>query len=128
MQFYWRRLDGHQAIYRYQSQIGRVPPDLSSIPILFLLSPPPDMGNPLAGMFRADGFTEIYAYPVTDVSNEAALELADSVEQLMAMYHPHQARLILVGCARGGMLGRRYVMLGGYERVAFLFTMGSSHR
>ena len=86
------------------------------------------MGNPLAGMFRADGFTEIYAYPVTDVSNEAALELADSVEQLMAMYHPHQARLILVGCARGGMLGRRYVMLGGYERVAFLFTMGSSHR
>lgn len=125
--FFWRRLDDLQVIHRYQSHIGRVQPDPASIPVLFLQTLPPETGNPLAGMFRADGFTEIYAYTVTDISNEAALALFEVIEQLMRMY-PEQERLIVVGCGDGGVLGRRYVTLGGYERVAFLFTLGSLHR
>jgi len=126
--FFWRRLDDLQVIYRYQSHIGRVQPDQASIPVLFLQPLPPETDNPLAGMFRADGFSEIYTYTVTDISNEAALALSEVVEQLMTRYYPQQERLIVVGCGDGGVLGRRYVTFGGYERVAFLFTLGSSHR
>jgi hypothetical protein len=35
---------------------------------------------------------------------------------------------MLVGCGSGGLLARRYIMLGGYDRVAYAFMLGSTHR
>ncbi len=98
------------------------------MPVLFLQPPPLEAGSSLAGMYLEDGFTAIYAYPVQGTDTEAALGLADAVEWLMTTQHPQWQRLVMVGCVTGGVLGRRYLMLSGYERVAYLFTVGSSHR
>ncbi|GEM_PF-6440768 len=124
----WRRLDSSHAIYRYQPRLGAEAADSARMPVLFLHPLPPEAGSPLAEWYRQDGFTAIYAYPVTGTDNAAALKLDEAITWLMTTHHARHSRLILVGCASGGVLGRRYVMLGGQERAAYLFMLGSSHR
>ncbi len=125
---HWRRLDPAQAFYSYQPQFGNEIGGALRPPVIFLQPRLLEHGNALAELFREDGFADIYAYTVRDTDDRAAQALGRAVDWLLAEHHPHHQRVILVGCAGGGLLGRRYVLRGGCARVAFLFTLGSAHR
>ena len=99
----------------------------ASLPVIFLNPLPVETNNPLAEMFRTDGFLALYAYATPTDDDELARRLGQAIEWLLKSQHPAEVQVILVGCASGGLLGRRYVMLGGSVRVAYLFTLGSAH-
>jgi len=123
----WRRLDDAQAFYRYQPYMGESEIGTASPPVVFLNPLPVETNNPLAELFWADGFLALYSYATPTDDDETARRLGQDINQLLATQHPAEERVILVGCAGGGLLGRRYVMLGGSLRVAYLFTLGSAH-
>jgi hypothetical protein len=125
--YFWKRLAADQDFYRYQQHLGDSPANPGAVPVIFLQPLPPELATAMAEMFWADGFNDIYVYMVKAIDNEAALILGEAIEWLMHAYHPEQQRIVLVGSFTGGLLARRYVAFGGYERVAYLFTLGSQH-
>lgn len=96
-------------------------------PVIFLQPLPPEVGTPLAKKFCQDGLTAVYAYPVVSWNDGAVNRLSDAIEWLLATHHPLQEQVVLVGCASGGILGRRYVTQGGSQRAAYLFMLTSAH-
>ncbi|MBN1963914.1 MAG: hypothetical protein JW910_04675 [Anaerolineae bacterium] len=125
--FTWHRLEAASTLYRYQPHLGAVSAPAGHVPVLLVHPLPPETGSALAAMFYADGLTELYTHQVRGVDDAAADELARVVEVLLAA-HPGQVRVVLVGCAAGGTLARRYLLQGGFSRTAYLFTLGSAHR
>ncbi len=81
----------------------------------------------LADQFREDGLAAVYTCTLNGNNDEAAHSLDEAVEWLLNACHPRQTQVVLVGCAGGGLLARRYVVLGGSRRAAWLFTVGSTH-
>ncbi len=126
--YHWKRLDERQTLYRYEPYWQGGASNPAAMPVLFLQPLPPETATPLAEMLRADGLGALYACVISDTDTAAARELEASLAWLLRTYHPRHARAIVVGCAAGGVLGYRYVMQGGYPRVAYLFTIGSQHR
>jgi hypothetical protein len=125
--FYWKQLPDQPALHRYEQHLSGPQINPEATPVLFLQPLPPETGNPLAELFREDGFTAIYAYTVTHTNTEAALALGETIDWLLAQHPNGEQRVVMVGCASGGLLGRRYLMLGGTQHVAYLFTLGSAH-
>lgn len=123
----WQLLSEDRPVYRYVPPADAVAA-AGRMPVLFLHAAPHTAWEPFAERFTDDGFGDLYALQMSADSDRAALLLGDLVEWLLATRHPDQGHLIIVGCQAGGLLARRYVMLGGYERAAYLFTLGSAHR
>ncbi|MBN2471306.1 MAG: hypothetical protein JXN59_11320 [Anaerolineae bacterium] len=126
--YHWKRLGERQTLYRYEPYWQGGAPDPAVMPVLFLQPLPPETITPLAEMFREDGLVALYTCVIRDTDSVTAKTLENTLAWLLRTYHPRHKQVIVVGCAGGGVLGYRFVMQGGYARVAFLFTVGSQHR
>lgn len=126
--YHWKRLDTRQALYRYEPYWQGGASDPALMPVVFLQPLPPETVTPMAEMFRADGLSALYTCVVRETDAAAVKALDDTLAWLLRTCHPRRKQAIVVGCAGGGVLAYRYVMQGGYPRVAYLFTIGSQHR